>query len=229
MKKLLLLCLMIAIIVSASISVSATTGGFVDSPSLNPAPELVKGEIEDEECEAELVITAYVNRSELPEKERNDIEKAYTIIRGTKDLSTLNEMIATIASDLGVEVADLAVSDLFDISAINCDDHVDHGHFDITLKAETLDNFVCLLHYYNGEWRIVDNAVVTNNGEHLEFEEDEFSPFAIVVYTGDKDISAPVQQDNNNGAVVFTSAAAVLGAAAVTTFLVAFKRKSKQE
>lgn len=231
MKKLLLLCLAFVMIVSVIIPVSATTGAFVDSPSLNPAPELVKGENENEECEATIVVTAYGDRDKLAEADRKSIEEAYTIIRGTKDLSTLNEMIAEIAKELGVEVTDLAVSDLFDISDTECTlNHEDHGYFDITLKSNTLENFVCLLHYYNGEWRIVENAIVTNNGEHLEFEEKEFSPFAIVVYTGDADITVPVQQDNGDPTVaIVVSALAAVGASAISIFLVLFYKRRKKK
>lgn len=231
MKKLLLLCLAFVMIVSVIIPVSATTGAFVDSPSLNPAPELVEGENEKEECEATIVVTAYGDRDKLAEADRKSIEEAYTIIRGTKDLSTLNEMIAEIAKELGVEVTDLAVSDLFDISDTECTlNHEDHGYFDITLKSNTLENFVCLLHYYNGEWRIVENAIVTNNGEHLEFEEKEFSPFAIVVYTGDEEITVPVQQDNGDPTVaIVVSALAAVGASAISIFLVLFYKRRKKK
>ena len=172
MKKILLLFMVAVMVASASISAFATDlGGFVSSPSLNPAPELVEAENEEEACDAKLVITAYADRDTLSEEARKGIEEAYTIIRGTKDLSTLNEIIAKIAKRLGVEVTDLAASDLFDIDANGCTgEHDDHGYFDITLKAETLENFVCLLHYYNGEWRVIENVLVTQNGEHLEFD-----------------------------------------------------------
>ena len=219
---------MIALIASASISAFATTGAFVISPSLNPAPELVDAVNEDEACDAKIVITAYADRDQLSEEARKRIEEAYTMIRGTKDLSTLNEMIAKIAKRLGVEVTDLAVSDLFDIDAVGCTgNHEDHGLFDITLKAETLNNFVCLLHYYNGEWIVVDNAIVTQNGEHLEFEEKEFSPFAIVVYTGDDDITTPVK-DNNVAVIV---AAAVAGATVLSAliFFILFLHKRNKD
>ena len=231
MKRILVLCLMIALIASAGISAFATTGAFVSSPSLNPAPEIIEEKNEDEDCDALLVITAYADRDELPAEARQSIEEAYIDICGTKDLSTLNEMIAKIAKKMGVPVTDLAASDLFDISANGCTgNHEDHGLFDITLKSDTLNNFVCLLHYYNGEWIVVDNAIVTQNGEHLEFEEKEFSPFAIVVYTGDEDITSPVK-DNNVAIIV---AAAVAGAAVLSAliFFILFllkKNKDKDE
>ena len=64
------------------------------------------------------------------------------------------------------------------------------------MKSDALKNFVCLLHYYNGEWRIVEDAKVTQNGEHLEFTEKEFSPFAIIVSTEVEEADAPQTGDN---------------------------------
>ena len=184
MRKIIAVCLMVVMLSSLMLTVFAAPGGFIKSPSLNPAPELIEGENAAEDCLAELVITAYINRDELPEDLRLQIEEAYRLILENEDLSVLNAKLKEYAEELGVEVTDLAVSDLFDIHYVNCGDHDDHGHFDITLKAETLENFVCLLHYYNGEWLIVEDAKVTND-THLEFTATEFSPFAIVVNTGE--------------------------------------------
>ena len=183
MKKVLIVCMVLAMVASMSIAVFAAPGAFVESPSKNPAPELIKGENTSEDCTAQVIVTAYGDRDQLTAEQRQKLEAAYAMIVGTQDLSTLNAALKALAEELGVSVSSLAVSDLFDISATDCDGHADHGHFDITLAADTLHNFVALLHYYNGEWRIVENAEVTNNGEHLEFDEDEFSPFAIVVST----------------------------------------------
>ena len=187
MKKIFIVCLTLVMLVSMSLSVCAEVGGFIESPSNNQAPQLIEGTNVSEDCVAQLIISAYADRDDLPEDIREKLEEAYKIIRENPDLSALNEDLIELAANIGISVTDLAVSDMFDISATDCESHEDHGHFDITLKSDTLKNFVCLLHYYNGEWRIVDNAEVTNNGTHLEFDEDEFSPFAIVVST------APIQ------------------------------------
>jgi flagellar basal body-associated protein FliL len=195
MKKVLIVCMVLVMLASTSIAVFAASGAFVESPSKNPAPELVEGKNTSEDCAAQIIIAAYGDRDELTAEQRQKLEAAYAMIIGTQDLSTLNGALKTLAEQRGVSASDLAVSDLFDISATECDGHADHGHFDITLKADTLKNFVALLHYYNGEWRLVENAEVTNNGEHLEFDEDEFSPFAIVVSTAD--IVVPPEPANN--------------------------------
>lgn len=226
MKKIITICLMITMVIGMSLGVCAEVGGFIQSPSNNQAPEIIEAENEAEDCEAVLIITAYADRDELPEEAKAKIEQAYDLIKSNPDLSALNEEVQTIAENLGIDVADLAVSDMFDISATDCNGHEDHGHFDITLKSDTLKNFVCLLHYYNGEWRIVENAEITNNGTHLEFDEDEFSPFAIVVNTNAEQVVAPQNGDNH---VICITVAAILGLLAIilAIILVATRKNKK--
>jgi hypothetical protein len=172
-----------------------------------------------------VVITAYGDRNDLTAEQRQKLEEAYAMIVGAENLTTLNAGLATIAQQLGVNTTDLAVSDLFDISATDCDgNHADHGMFDITLKAETLNNFVALLHYYNGEWRVIDNAEITNNGEYLEFTEKEFSPFAIVVSTADIE---PQPASNNFGWIIAIIVAVIIILAFIWFLL--FYRKKKEE
>ena len=148
MKRLMIILLAIVMSALMCVSVCAATGAFDGSPSGKPAPELIYGANESEDCESILSITAYGDRDKLSENSRLKIEEAYSQIIGTQNLSSLNEYIAQVAREKGIDPADLAVSDLFDISATNCSGHNDHGHFDITLKAEVLENFVCLLHYF---------------------------------------------------------------------------------
>lgn len=197
MKKIVAIILALVLVFSLSLTAAAELGGFIESPSNNKAPELVSATNEDEDCEAKLLITAYADRHELSEEVIKKLEEAYGIIVKTDDLTELNAKIADFAKKNGVKVSDLAVSDMFDISAVGCDDHEDHGHFDIALKSDTLKNFVCLIHYYEGKWRVVEDAKVTHDGTHLEFTEDEFSPFAIVVNTGAAGTS-PETIDNSN-------------------------------
>ncbi len=208
MRKIITVCLAVIMLVSATLAVVAAPGNFVKSPSTNPAPELIEGENVSDDCFAELIITAYVNRDQLPEEDRLIIEGVYKQIVESNDLSALTTDLIDVAAQNGIEVTDLAVSDLFDIQMIDCDSHDGHGHFDIKLKAETLKNFVCLLHYYNGEYHIVDDAKVTEDGEHLVFTETEFSPFAIVVNTSEEDPDAP---QTNDMLPIYVTMAAVSG------------------
>lgn len=221
MKKFITVCLMLALLVSMSVSVFAENGGFLVSISRNQAPVLVGAENESDDCVAQLLITAYADRAELPDEIRTKLEEAYKIIVENPDLSALNAELKETAEALGVNVTDFAVSDMFDISLTDCNGHEDHGHFDITLKPEFLENFVCLLHYYNGEWRVVKDAKVTGNGEHLEFTEDEFSPFAIVVNTAEDTPDSPTTFDVST---VF-AVVAVLSASAIVVLAFAYKKR----
>ena len=229
MKKVCLFAIVLAMVFSMSIAVSANPGEFVASPSGNQAPTLIKGDNESENCEVVLTVTSYANRASLTPEAKQAIEAAYDQIAHTNDLSTLNAALAALAAQLNVSVSDLAVSDLFDISSSDCDGHDTHAEFDITLKAETLNNFVCLLHYIDGAWVIVEDARVTQNGEHLEFTVDSFSPFAIVVNTaavedetdGDEttdatDTEAPADDKKDLMEYVSTGANVVMAVAAVT-------------
>ncbi len=221
MKKIVALVLTLVLVLGLCLTASAELGSFVESPSNNSAPQLVGAKNEDEDCVARLIITAYADRDDLSEKNHKKLEEAYGIIIKTEDLSKLNKKVADAAKKSGAKVSDLAVSDMFDISSVGCDAHEDHGHFDIVLKADTLKNFVCLLHYYNGEWRVVEDAKVTQNGQHLEFTEEDFSPFAIVVNTAVEGTS-PATQDNVN--IVWY--VAIMAVSAISLLIVFKKCKS---
>lgn len=202
MKKLMAVFMALVMTLSFSVMAFAAPGSFVQSPSRNDGPTLVEGENEDAECTAELVVTPYKDRKTLPEKALKDIEKAYQIIADCKELTSLCAPFASFVSGKGIPAANLAVSDLFDVSYYNCDIHEHHGAFRIKLNAETLKNFVGLLHYNDGVWEYIDSAKVLPDGETLEFSIKDLSPFAIVVEkevgsvtppdTGDIDLTLPI-------------------------------------
>ena len=208
MRKIIAVCLMVIMLASLTLSVFSAPGGFIQSPSNNPAPEITEAINESEDCLGQLIITPYIDRDTLPEEDRIIIESIYKQVVENKDLSAIYEELANLAAKLDIDVKDLAVSDLFDIRLINCDIHDYHGHFNIKLKAETLQNFVCLLHYYNGEYHVVKDARVLEDGEHLVFSEKEFSPFLIVTNTGEEDPDAP---QTNDMFPIYVTVAAVSG------------------
>lgn len=202
MKKFLACCLALIMVFTFSVTVFAAPGSFVQSPSRNDGPTLVEGENESEDCTAKLVVTPYKDRKTLPEKALNAIEEAYKIIAKCKNLTTLNSEFASFVAGKGLKAVNLAVSDLFDVSYYDCDVHEPHGYFRIRLSAETLNKFVGLLHYKDGEWEFIENARVLADGETLEFSIKDLSPFAIVVEkeagtvvspgTGDVDFTLPI-------------------------------------
>ncbi|MBR7132405.1 MAG: LPXTG cell wall anchor domain-containing protein [Clostridia bacterium] len=222
MKKLLALFIALVMVIGVNLTAIAAPGKFVSSPSGNSAPELIEFSNESEDCDADLVITPYSERHTLPEEMRQKFEEAYKDILEATDLTKLCTALATLAKDKGIPAGDLAISDLFDIYYINCGDHDDHGYFDIVIKPEALAGFVALLHLKNGNWELVKSAKVTNNGTHLAFRVDDFSPFAIVVDTGESS-DLPQTGDNSNIALYI-----VIMVAAAISLVVIWKKSKKQ-
>ena len=79
MKKVLAVFLMAVITLCAGINVFAGPGAFLISPSGNPAPVLISSDYEDEDCTAQLVITAYADRDKLDISLKELLEKAYIV------------------------------------------------------------------------------------------------------------------------------------------------------
>ncbi len=220
MKKVLAIFLMTVMVFAASVNTFAA-GAFLNSPSGNPAPELVSFDFESDDCTAELVITPYAERSELDDAAKALMEKAYDDIAGTDDLTKLNKDLEKLAKDKNVKGKDLAVSDLFDISPEGCQEHDGHYSCDIVLDADTLDRFVALIHMNeNGEWVLVDDAKVTNNGEHLEFTVDALTPFAIVV-----DTSSDSPQTGDSGKLYIYAGMMLVSALAIAVVVVKSKKQ----
>lgn len=185
MKKVFVFCLAMVMVVTMGVTVFAAPGNFVSSPSGNQAPVLVSFENESDDCTGDIVITAYADRDTLNDATRELLEDAYNQI---VDNAAFKEIADELAKETNIPVERMACSDLFDVSYVGCAEHADHGYFTITFKAETLKNFVGLLHLNNGNWEIIENPVVGNNGTTLTFKVDDFSPFAIIVDTGATDV-----------------------------------------
>ena len=225
MKKVVAICLMIVMVLSMSVNVFAAPGGFVSSPSGNPAPEVVIFAPSDDDCKGRLVVTAYGDRHDLSEALREMLEKAYDSIVNSDDLTKLNAELAKIAADRNIASTDLAVSDLFDIHVIGCDYHDEHVDSDITLDADTLSHFVGLLHMNkDGVWELVTDAEVINNGEHLKFSVDSFGPFAIVVDTSSGTPDAPETGDNS----MIHIYAIIMAVSAIAIIVIAVKSKKQR-
>ena len=196
MKRVLAIGLMIVMMMSVSITAFAAPGSFDKSPSGNKAPVVEEFKPESEECTAELVVTPYAERNELPADLKDQIEKAYSAIASTDDLTKLNSDLAAVAAGKNILGNKLAVSDLFDVHVSGCTAHEDHVNFNITLGADTLNRFVGLLHMNkDGSWELVKNAKVVNGGKALNFSMNGFTPYAIVVDTTG---NTPATGDNSN-------------------------------
>lgn len=227
MKKVLAICLMMIMVMSMCVTAFAAPNGFVSSPSGNAAPTVVGFKANDEDCTANLVITPYGDRHDLSDSLRTMFEKAYNEIANSKDLTELNTALAKIAANKKIDGTKLAVSDLFDIHVTGCDYHDEHVDFDVTLDVDTLSHFVALLHMNKkGEWELVADAKVTNNGEHLKFSVDSFSPFAVVVNTSVDGGDAP--QTGDSSMIHIYVILMAVSALALVFVLVLIKRKNKK-
>ncbi len=232
MKKIITLILAITMAFMSVVPAFAVEDGFVSSPSRDDVV-LEEGKNEDPDCTAEVILTMFKDREKLAAHIREKLEEAYEIITNCEDITTLCKEFAAFVAKLGLTGKDLAVSELFDLSYYGCNDHEEHGYFNIKVGAKALENFVGLLHYYNGQWEYVDNAKVLPDGETLQFRIKDFSPFAIVVNTSGKvpntDIpNTDVQVENTQMPMqLLIGAAAVLATA--TIIAVVFKSKKVKE
>ena len=153
MKKIVTLIISAVMVLSMTVAASAA---FVASPSLNAAPVLV--EIKEGKTEDLVIkVTAYKDRANLPAEDKAAIEDSYKDIKNASNLTTLTEALKAVADKAKVKAADLAVSDLFDISVVS--GKMD-GEITIVLSAETLKNYVALLHDNDGSWEVVEGAKV---------------------------------------------------------------------
>ena len=220
MKKVLVLCLAMLLVMTVSFTAYATTGGFVESPSNNKAPVLEDFDNESEDCEAELIITSYADRDKLSDTAKDNLEKAYEIIKKTMDLIDLNSGLEDLADKLDVSASSLAVSDLFDIGVEEDTAHNTHGKFTVTVSSETLKDFVSVMYLNDDKWELVDGAEIDKDG-HLSFETDKVGAYAIVV-------SADAKDDVATGNAHFPWYCVVLIIASVVALGWSLKKKDKE-
>lgn len=229
MKK--FLAIIMAMVLAFSVSVIAfANGGFIASPSGNKAPEIVEIVYDEDSCEPEIVVTPYAERHKLDDKRRADLEKAYDEIAANADLTKICSDLIAIAKAKGSDPLNLGVSDLFDVTAYHTkNDHEYCGMVTLTLSAETLKNFVALIHRdpETGKWENVDEATVDATESTLTFRCRDFSPFAIVV---DKKAGTipPTGESSLQLQIIIPAAIMVVSAISLAGVLIVLKKK-KQE
>lgn len=227
MKKIVLICLAVMMILSVG-SVVFAADGFVSSPSKTGAPELISAENASKDCTSKLYITAYSDRDRLPAEKVEIFKYAYDMILGKTESNDFAVLMDRIAEEQDIDRNDLVVSDFFDISRSECLNHENHtDDFNIVLKATALDDFVYLLHYENGSWNIVEDAKVSHDNTYLEFVEDGFSPFAIVVNVGEKEVEYPNREEDQSIVVWVVVGVVSSGAAGYGIYRYISMRKNK--
>ena len=220
MKKALAIILSLVIVVCAGVMAFAE-GGFVSSPSGNDAPTIVEIIYEDGSCKPRVVVTPYADREDLENDKEEDMNAAYTEIYSNKDLTKICPALKEVSVKLGKNYLNFAVSDLFDVSLYHNLPHSYCGTITIKLEAETLKNFVALLHRNaNGKWEVVPDVVVNAAESTITFSAKDFSPYAIVV-----DKAADSAPDTGSSIYI---PAIVMAVSAVSLAVVLFSLKKKQ-
>ena len=180
---------------------------FVSSVSEVPAPaQAAEPTSSNPDWKGTVTVSAYGEQAELSEEAKAEMTAAYESVKAAADVTALSSDVAAIAADKGVTVDALAVSDIFDISV----EGADYGTLTITLKSDSFENFVALLHYTGSAWEVVKDAKV--EGNVLTFSADNFSPFAVVVST---DVKVPDSPKTGDSALAILAAAVVTGIAGV--------------
>ena len=220
MKKIVALCLTLVMAVSLCLTAIAAPGAFVASPSGNKAPELVSFTAPDG-CNAKLVITPYAERNTLDEATRLVLEEAYKQIANVIENNDFSKTLKALAQEKGMAASELSVSDLFDISYYDCGDHEDHKGFTITMKAETIENFIGILHMKDGAWENLEIKDWNKDAKTVTFFVETLSPFAIVVDNGSGSSTPPT----GDSAMLMYLGVALVAAAALVVVLVNSKKQ----
>ncbi len=224
MKKVLIVVFAVIMVVSAGVMAFAQ-GGFVSSPSANPAPVIIEVVYGEDSCEPRIVVTPYSERDTLDEEREEDMNEAYAEIAASEDLTDLCEALEIVAAEKGIPVENLAVSDLFDVTAYHTGyDHEYCGSIRVTLASETINNFVALLHRdKQGSWEVVPEVIVYADENAIEFLARDFSPFAVVVDVSGDDLP------NTGEALLIPAIAMFVSAVSLVVVLLNIKKSKKQE
>jgi hypothetical protein len=220
MKKIIAICLSFIIAASATVTVFAAPANFWGSPSGKPSPEIISFKSSDPNSTVQLILTPYSDRNDLSDGQIALLEKAYDSIRNAKSLTELNAELADVVAKLEIDSKYLAVTNIFDIHYVGSDNQ--SQKFEIVLSVDELNNFVGLLHMNkDGVWELVSDAKIEQDGDHLVFSVDSFSPFAVVVDT--------TGESPKTGDRVMIISAIVLAVSVVALAAITVKRKKQIE
>ena len=190
MKKFLSIILSILMLATTQITALAADN-FVGSPTANNKPTLIESTSVDGN-DYKVVINSFAERDQLNKNQKIDFENAYNSIKNANNLIELNSELKDLADNKNLNVEDLSVSDIFNISYHDNNGNVvdNNGTFKIKVKAATLNNFVGLMHYDGQTWTMVKGAKINADG-YLEFTTDYQGTFAVVVDTAGTNTQSP--------------------------------------
>ncbi len=188
MKKVFAICLALVMVLSLSVTVMAAPN-FIESPSNNRAPGIVDWENENGDSTGTIVVTPFGDRDNLSDEYKNEMQNAYDQIVNSDKLTDMFSGLENVITS-GMLETDLTISDLFHIYYDTTDPNAKPGKFDITLSTDTLQGFVGLIQFVDGQWQIVTDAKV--DGNNLSFTSDKLSTYAIVVDRTKAESTSPV-------------------------------------
>lgn len=252
MKK--IIGILMAVVLTVSLSVPALAVDFVPSVEQKGAPtvqevpdkqeELAAAIIHDEEKEeiisvpeSHLIITPISEADEAPAEIRDPLKAAYVQITQVEALSELVPEIISALKEHHEEVTeeDVVVRDVFDVTVVG--DYEEHlevvGHL-ITVRFElglAPDALLLVLHNHEGsEWEIISSdRVVINEDGSVDVTFEDLSPIVFVVdgavVTPDPD-GPQSPQTGVEGMNMAGICALVLGAVIVAAALMLERKKS---
>ena len=135
-----------------------------------------------------LIITPYAQYPMIvyaPSRELCSV--AFNDVTAAPVLSDYLPIIDRKAVEAGVAPESCYPYQLFDMTYYrDYGDHLERSdNYDsiaLSLPDYVLDRFVCLLHYMDGAWYVVENAYVIREKGWLRFSVDSLSPFAIILH-----------------------------------------------
>ena len=222
MKKFLSIMLSILMLATTQITALAADN-FVGSPTANNNPTLIEGTSVDGD-DYKVVINSFAERDQLNKNQKIDFENAYNSIKNANNLIELNSELKDVADSKDINVENLSISDIFNVSYQDNDGNVidNNGSFKIKVKAATLNNFVGLMHYDGQTWTMVKGAKVSADG-YLEFTTDYQGTFAVVVNTAGTNTQSPATGESEISIVATLS---ILACAAL--IIVKFNSNNKE-
>ena len=259
MKKIVAILAIIALI--AAITVPAFAVEFTPSAENKDAPEVVSmtdedgnevdvlvydedGNLVSDTGAYSIVITPASRPQDAPtdeiadqlEEAKDQIEEADTVAELTSGMHIalrLAKAASSDAADQDVEMEDLVVFDLFDVTLMKGDDVVEDINGSITFSIQTTltpdDMFFVLHNYADDDWEVVENISIDENGV-LTITLTGLSPIAIITtapVTADTDAGAPTSPQTGESVSLWL----ILGAAFAVASAVMFTagRKSRNE